>query len=65
MLTLPREKGYAIKMSALSKALVLAADAVFLCNGIRLICEVDGKSYLNDRLVCELRDTVAQVIPYL
>lgn len=66
VLPLLREKGYSVKISALSKAAVLAAGAVFLCNsihGIWPICEVDGKSYSNKRLVCELRDTVAQVIP--
>jgi 4-amino-4-deoxychorismate lyase len=68
LFTLARERGYSVQITTVSKQDLLAADAVFLCNsihGIWPICELDGKHYPLNQLVCDLRDTIAQVIPYL
>lgn len=62
-----REHDYPVTVSKLDRTTVLTADAVFLCNsihGIWPICDLDGKSYPANRLVCALRDAVAEVIPY-
>lgn len=62
-----RKHDYSINMRRLDKTMLQDADAVFLCNsvhGIWPICDLDGKSYPQNRLVCELRDAVAQLIPY-
>lgn len=68
LFTLARERGYSVQVTAVSKPDLLAADAVFLCNsihGIWPICELDGKRYPRNQLVCDLRDSIARVIPYL
>lgn len=62
-----RTRGVTVSVSRLARPDVLAADAVFLCNsihGIWPICDLDGQSYPENRLVCELREAVAQMIPY-
>ena len=67
LLQLLKDKGYSVEVAAVTRQALLDADAVFLCNsvhGIWPICELDGKHYPQNRLVCGLRDTVAQVIPY-
>ena len=67
LLKLVSERGYAVQIRPLSRQEVLAADAIFLCNsihGIWPVCELDGKHYSRNPLVCDLRDTIAQVIPY-
>lgn len=62
-----RTRDIDVMVTRLDRAAVLAADAVFLCNsihGIWPICDLDGHSFTQNRLVCELRETVAQMIPY-
>lgn len=62
-----KDKGVPVKVATISRQDVLAADAIFLCNsvnGIWPVCELEGKHYQQNRLICELRDTVAQLIPY-
>jgi 4-amino-4-deoxychorismate lyase len=62
-----QQQGIPLSITQIDKATLLAADTVFLCNsihGIWPICDLDGKSYAENRLVCELRDAVAEVIPY-
>ena len=67
ILSMLQSKGCAVQICAITHQDLLSADALFLCNsihGVWPICELDGKYYPKNRLVCDLRDTVAQVIPY-
>jgi 4-amino-4-deoxychorismate lyase len=67
LLSLLNEKGYRVEVRVLTKQELQTADGVFLCNsvhGIWPVCELDGKRYSQNRLICDLRDTVAQMIPY-
>ena len=67
LLSLLKYEGVSVQVTTVSRQDILAADAIFLCNsiqGVWPVCELDGKSYRQNRLVCELRDTVAQIIPY-
>jgi 4-amino-4-deoxychorismate lyase len=56
-----------VRVAKITDAEVRSADAVFLCNsihGIWPICELEGKHYAPNRLVCDLRERVAHLIPY-
>ena len=67
ILSIVPEKGRSVQVSSISKEDILRADAVFLCNslhGIWPICELDGKHYPQNDLVCDLRDSIAQLIPF-
>ena len=67
ILSILRNKGCAVRITDITRQDVLSADAVFLCNsihGVWPICELDSKPYRQNRLVCDLRDTVAQLISY-
>ena len=67
ILSIVQEKGRSVQVSSISKEDILRADAVFLCNslhGIWPICELDGKHYPKNDLVCDLRDSIAQLIPF-
>lgn len=67
ILSILHKRGQDVQISTVRKEQILRADAVFLCNsihGIWPICELDGNRYPQNDLVCDLRDTVAQLIPY-
>ena len=67
VISLLADKGTPVLVSQLTRQDLRAADAVFLCNsvhGIWPVCELDGKHYPSNPLVCAVRDAVAQVIPY-
>lgn len=62
-----QEAGLPVQITRVSRQSLLAADALFLCNsihGIWPICEVDGKPFNLNPLICELREHVARIIPY-
>lgn len=67
LLSILQEQGYDVQVALVTRQELLAADALFLCNsihGIWPICELDGKRFELNPLVCELRDTVAKSVPY-
>lgn len=67
LMSMLHEKGYPLRVAPIPKQTLLAADAVFLCNsihGIWPVCDLDGKRFFENPVVCDLRDTVARVIPY-
>lgn len=67
LLSYLRDNGYTANVVPVTRQAVMAADAVFLCNsihGIWPVCELDGKYYSRNPLVCDLRDTIAGMIPY-
>lgn len=67
VMTWLRARGVKLTVSRLVRADLLTADAVFLCNsihGIWPICDLDGHSFVENRIVCELREAVAKIIPY-
>lgn len=67
LLDLLKETSRSAQVTRLTREDVLSADAVFLCNsvhGIWPVCDIEGKFYPSNPLVCELRDKVAQVIAY-
>jgi 4-amino-4-deoxychorismate lyase len=60
-------QGIHVRIEKVTPEAVLAADGLFLCNsvhGIWPICEIDAKPRQQNRLVCELRDRIARIIPY-
>jgi len=67
ILTLLKDRAVPVQVAGLTRQDVLSADAVFLCNsvhGIWPVCDIEGKHYPLNPLVCDLRDSVAKVIPY-
>ena len=67
ILSIQQDKSSSVQITTVTRQALLDADAVFLCNsihGIWPICELDGKHYPHNDLVCNLRDTVAQLIPF-
>lgn len=61
------ESGQTVKVTALRKQDLITADGVFVCNslhGIWPVCELDGKHYPLNGLICELRDHIAHILPY-
>ena len=67
ILSMLREAGYSPRISTLRREDILRAEGVFLCNsihGIWPVCAIAEIRYARNRVVCDLRDRVAQVIPY-
>jgi len=67
ILDILRQQGCEIRITRLDRHALVAADAVFLCNsihGIWPVCELETRHYAENRLLCELRDEVARLIPY-
>lgn len=67
IMSILRESGRRVHITALTRDDILRADAVFLCNsihGIWPICEIAEKHYDQNQLIFDLRERVAQVIPY-
>lgn len=67
ILGLLQGKGIPVQVTPISRQDVQKADAIFLCNsvhGIWPVCELEGKHFPPNQLVCDLRDQVAQIIPY-
>lgn len=67
ILRLLRARGLEAELSRIDKHALLNADAVFLCNsihGIWPVCELESRFFTENRLVCELREEIARLIPY-